>query len=120
MLMVFGIDSMMVPQPVFPDAFLVPRPFAAGTMSLPLYLYGDITGAEFYYAVASRRNFTYKDIVPYLDTALARIEASVSSGEAKPPSLSDVSLRLPPGKFATGCIWFRHLPRPADSVSVVK
>jgi hypothetical protein len=120
MLMVFGIDSMMIPQPVFPDAFLVPRFFSAGTMSLPLYLYGDIAGTEFYYAVASRRNFTFKDIVPYLDTTLSRIEAAVLSGEAETPALSDVSLRLPPGKFSTGCIWFRHLPRPADSAAVVK
>ncbi len=112
--MVFCIDSMMIPLPVFPRGELEPVFFAGGKIPVPPFLLNEVTGTEIYYAVASKKKFSFRELTPYLDTALSKIEKLSRNPLSKGPTVAPFELRLPV-KFTYDYIYFRHLPAELSS-----
>lgn len=104
-LMVFCIDSMMVPLPLFHKESLSPELVDKGTHTFGPFHLNKVTGTVILYAVASVDDFNFKDITPALDSTLSLLEKIGSKG-----LMADLfELRFPPkGKFSSDYTYFEH------------
>jgi hypothetical protein len=117
-LMVFCIDSMMVPIPVLHGQGLYTVLSDGGKIPITPFRLNKVTGTEIYYVVASQEDFSFEEITPFLDTTLSRLEKTYANGRPKGPLTNVCELRFPPkGKFSSEYIYFNHLPAPEEKTS---